>query len=94
MANVEPLQRHISAHIVGGWCAVEQLSGGFASTAHVPVGESLRAAVDLALNASRLLRESALDEQLAALVIVEREVTLIRAKRGCRADLYLLVEYD
>lgn len=91
MANVEPLQRHVSAHIVGGGRAVGQLAGGLASSANVPVGESLRTAVDLAFDATRQLRESALDEQLAALVVVEREVTLIRAERICRADLNLLM---
>lgn len=89
MANVDPLQRHVATHVVGGWSAVEQLPGWFAATAHVPVGKSLRAAVDLALNASCLLGVTTLHEQLSALVFVQREVTLIRAQ-GCRgANLYL-----
>jgi len=56
MANVEPLQRHVSAHIVGGGRAVGQLAGGLASSANVPVGESLRTAVDLAFDATRQLQ--------------------------------------
>lgn len=62
MINVDPFQRNIATHIVGGNALAVQFPGWLAAPAHVPVGVALRAAMDLTLDASRLLRVAALDK--------------------------------
>lgn len=89
VADVDPLQRHTVAHIVRGWIAAAQLFSWLATTAHIPIGEALRAAIYLSLDAACLLRVAALHEDLAAYILVQCKVSLLRTKRLCRMNWHL-----
>lgn len=64
VTEVNPLQWHAVGHAdtVSGRDAVGQFSGWLTAAAHIPIGKALRAAVDLTLNAIRLLDKAAFDE--------------------------------
>lgn len=80
VAYVDPLQWHTVTDIVCGRGTASQFLDGFTAPTHIPVGEALRAAIYLTLNAARLLKVSALDKYLAAFILVQCKVSLLRTK--------------
>lgn len=89
VADVDPLQRHTIAHIVCRWNAAAKLSSWLATTADIPIGEALRAAIYLSLDVACLLRVATFHEYLATFILIQCKVSLFWTKRLCRMNWHL-----
>lgn len=87
VTNIDPLEGHAVVDIILGWCTVAEFPCRLTTLTYIPEDEALGTAVDMTFDATSLTVVVALDKQLAALFLVDGEVTLFRAKREC--GLYL-----
>lgn len=83
VSNIDPLDGHVVAHIVYGWLTTGEFRCRLTAPTHLPVGEAFGTAIDLTFDAICLAEVVALDKQMAALFLVDGEVTLLGAKREC-----------